>query len=425
MDIQRANIDEKSLEGFYSPVKNAEALNYLRGFSKAALASLIENSERILMLFGNGAKGTGANETLQVLAKRYGIPVVTSLLGKGLFYEDDPLAVGMIGSYGNRCANLAIANADLVIVVGARLDTRQTGTSLDSFVRGGSVVRLDIDADELANHRLLKVKPIQGSAETFARELSSIPWKEPCEPWLLYIEMLKRDYGQDAEIIRNVENKRPYQVMDILNRFAANDQVFTVDIGQNQMFAAQKLRIRKGQAWRTSGGLAPMGFALPFAIGTAFATRGVRPIFAITGDGGLHMSAQSLLTIAQHHLPIKVILLNNRSLGMITQFQDLYFDQRKEGTTKESGYLVPDFRLLAESSGLTYHYIAGNDFRNETMLGDIFKARGSAVIEFDIGENTVVYPKLEVNRPLDDLNPRLDREELQKVMLVPIFDDKK
>lgn len=418
MDVQRAEIDENTLVGYNEPSSNHKAIRYLDGFSREKLSALLANCQRPLILLGGGVALSGASIAATSFVKNSRIPVVVSLLGKGCFPDNDELCLGMIGSYGNRCANLALANADLLIAIGTRLDTRQTGTNLDSFVRGGTVVRLDIDEAEITNHRLKGVLGAVGDAGVFITEITSMKWGANREPWLKYLVQIKTQYGQDAEVARNIDNKLPYFVMDILNRYAAKDQVFTVDIGQNQMFAAQKLLIRTGQSFKTSGGLAPMGFALPAAIGAAFATRSKRPIFAVTGDGGLHISSQALLTIAQHKLPVKIILLNNKSLGMITQFQDLYFDQRKEGTTKESGYLVPDFCLLAQSCGLKYHLIKGSDFNDESTLSSILAALEPALIEFDIGENTVVFPKLEVNMPIEDLNPKLSSDELSKLMII-------
>lgn len=418
MDIQRAEIDEKSLTGFAGIPSTIDSIKYIRGFSKEKLAALIKNCKRPLLLLGNGIKLSGAQEKIKKLSGLYKLPVVTSLLGKGAFPEDSSLSVGMIGSYGNRCANIALANADLVIAIGSRLDTRQTGTNLASFVRYGNIVRLDIDEAEIVNHRLEAVYGAVGDAKLFIDELISMPWKTKYDEWLLYLNRLKSEYGQNAEIARNIENKKPYLVMDILNRYASDNQIYCVDIGQNQMFAAQKILIKKNQLWKTSGGLAPMGFAVPSAIGAAFATNKSRPIFAIVGDGGLHISCQSLLLISQYNLPIKIILINNKSLGMITQFQDLYFDSRREGTTKDSGYLTPDFYFLAKSYGLQYFRIADKDYEDNEKLNKIFYANKPAIIEFDVGEDTVVYPKLEVNMPVEDLNPRLSAEELKNLMLI-------
>jgi len=422
MDVQRTDINPSILIGYENNPIVKTSLSYIDGFSRQKLISLIETSKRPLLLLGNGVARAGANAVVRNLARQFGIPVVTSLLGKGCFPDDDKANLGMIGSYGNRCANIAIANADLLIAIGTRLDTRQTGTNLESFVRGGKIVRLDIDLAEIENHRLKGVLSVVGDAKDFIEELSSISWGSVRKPWLAYLERIKQQYGQDAEVARFVDNKRPYLVMDILNRFAVPDQIFTVDIGQNQMFAAQKLQIREGQKWKTSGGLAPMGFALPAAIGAAFATDSKNSIFAIVGDGGLHMSSQSLLTIAQHNLPIKIILLNNKSLGMITQFQDLYFDRIREGTTRDSGYLVPNFQQLASSCGLEYSHVSSNGFEDEHELAQIFKSFSPMLIEFDIGENTVVSPKLEVNMPIEDLNPKLPREELASLMLIEAYE---
>jgi acetolactate synthase I/II/III large subunit len=418
MDVQRTDIDIDTQASFDVSGDHSNELRYLGEFNHGALSRLVRECERPLILLGGGVPLSGVQAEIRELIQTRGLPVVTSLLGKGAVLEDDGLSVGMIGSYGNRCANIAMANSDLLIAIGTRLDTRQTGTNLPSFIRKGRIVRLDIDENELSNHRLQNVDKVLGDAKDFVEVLKSLPWGKSYAPWLEYIHLLKVRYGQDAEISRNIVNKLPYLAIDILNRFASNDQIFTVDIGQNQMFAAQKIKIRGNQSWKTSGGLAPMGFALPAAIGAAFATQKKRDIFAITGDGGLHMAAQSLLTISQHDLPIKIALINNKTLGMITQFQDMYFDQRKEGTTKESGYLVPDFQLLAEACGLPYSRIEGNTYDDSSELNRIFLSRGPGLIEFVVGENTVVFTKMEVNIPVEDPNPRLDRDELRRVMLI-------
>ena len=422
MDVQRADVTPDDLAPYDGNEAACSAsIKYMGGFSEEKLKSLIANAERPIVLLGSGVFLSGSVAQYRAFIKSNGLPVVTSLLGKGAYPEDDPLSVGMIGSYGNRCANIAVANADLVLAVGTRLDTRQTGTNLASFVREGRIVRIDIDETELTNHRLKNVDSILGDAGEALHRLAGMPWARKSDSWSRYIARLKSEYGQEAEIARNVENRMPYSVMKALNRFSAGNHIYTVDIGQNQMFAAQMIRIREGQEWKTSGGLAPMGFSLPTAIGAAFATNMARPIFAIVGDGGLHMSMQSLLLISQYRLPIKIILLNNHCLGMITQFQDLYFDKRKSGTTKESGYLVPEFSLIARACGLPYVLFSGDDFDAGDALGDMIAAPGPGLIEFDVGEDTAVYPKLEVNMPIEDIGPKLSPEELRSAMIIDVL----
>ena len=293
MDVQRAIIDESSLE-CYRHSDSPGKIQYLADFSRESFERLVEASRRPIILLGGGANSPATKSSVRELVKQTAIPVVVSLLGKGSFLEDNDLFLGMIGSYGNRCANMAVANADLLIAIGSRLDTRQTGTNIQSFLRSGTVVRLDIDENELFYHRLQNTRCAIGDSLVFVNELRSL-WRKRTEvPWLDYLLKLKKLYGQDSEIRRNVENTKPYQIMDILNKFADDRQLYTADVGQNQMFAAQKIVLRAEQLWRTSGGLAPMGFSLPAAIGAAFGSERKKPIYAITGDGGLQMSLQSL-----------------------------------------------------------------------------------------------------------------------------------
>jgi acetolactate synthase-1/2/3 large subunit len=191
------------------------------------------------------------------------------------------------------------------------------------------------------------------------------------------------------------------------------------------MFAAQMLQIKKGQVFYTSGGMAPMGYSICAAIGAAFSSEGKDPIYVIAGDGGLHISIQALLLLSQYKLPIKIILLNNYSLGMIVQFQDLYFDSIYAGTTKKSGYRVPDFEHLAKAYYLEYFRINQSDIDDESRMKKILSSDGPAVIEFDISEKTIVSPKLQVNTPIEDLNPKLERQKLRDSMLIALFNDEK
>lgn len=424
MNVQREMVDESKLERYCAEDgQTKDRVKYLGEFSRERLRESIAGSSRPMILLGGGVLLSNARTSVRRLAVELNMPVVVSLLGKGAFPEDDELFVGMIGSYGNRCANMALANSDLVIALGTRLDTRQTGTKLASFVRSGRVIRVDIDENEILHHRLSNVDGIVADIKDFVDDVMGTTTGAPRPQWSNFVRNLKEKYNQREEIARSVSNRLPYSVMNILNHYASNDQTYTVDIGQNQMFAAQMLILKDSQRWKTSGGLAPMGFALPAAIGASFAAGKSGEIFAITGDGGLQMSLQSLMLLPQYALPIKVVLLNNRSLGMITQFQDLYFDSRKEGTTRESGYLVPNFAHVAEACGLRYHVVKGAGFEDEKSLGCIMKKQGPALIEFEVGESTVVYPKLEVNMPIEDISPRLSREELSKSMLIDVLRD--
>ena len=235
--------------------------------------------------------------------------------------------------------------------------------------------------------------------------------------WINYLIKLKENYNQRNEIERFVENKAPYRLMQLLNKYSKENDVFCADIGQNQMWAAQTIQLKRGQKFITSGGLAPMGFSMPAAIGTSFANP-TKTIFAINGDGGFHISTQSLMLISQYDLPIKVIVINNNALGMITQFQHLYFNGRMSGTTIKGGYVVPNIKDISAAYGLAYYRIKEKDLINEELLNKIFASK-SCIIEYLTDGMTTVSPKLEYNRPIEMPLPLLPEEEQIANMIIP------
>lgn len=424
MNIQREEINPYELKGFEieeEKINSEETGGIIKMISRG-----IVNSKRPLILAGGGILISKAEKQLQDFANKHKIPVVNSLMGKGSFPEDDNLHVGMIGSYGNRCANIILANADLLIAVGTRLDTRQTGTMLDSFLREGKIIQIDIDKDELEFHRLEKRIKLQADANKFLKELNSEMnnegYKCGWNAWLGYVKKVKRKYNQREEIKSNVKNKLPYEFIEQLNKIFRKNQIFCVDTGQNQMFAAQILNINKEQRFLTSGGLAPMGYAIPAAVGASFGSEKQREVITISGDGGFHIALQSLMLISQYDLPIKVIVLNNKTLGMITQFQDLYFDKRKVATTKDSGYSVPNIKEIAKAYNLKYYLIDEKKINDLEYIKKIMRDNKNGIFEVLVGDNTKVVPKLEVGDPIEDTSPKLDKKELKKVMLIKTYE---
>ena len=421
MDIQSADINPDELESYRPDDNNIDVSE--EDLSKAK--ELIKSSKRPLMLVGGGVINAKAEKALFDFCTSNNIPVVNSLMGKGAFPEDNDLHIGMIGSYGNRCANIVTANADLLIALGTRLDTRQTGTALDSFLRKGKLLHIDIDRNELQHHRLKGRIEIHADAGRFLRKINSKTKKESNDEWLDYVRKIKSKYSQSWDIERHVKNKMPYEILNALNKIYGKDQIFCVDIGQNQMFSAQMLKIRKGQKFFTSGGLAPMGYAVPAAIGASVCTDKRREVIAVTGDGGFHISTQSLMLISQYDLPIKVVVLNNESLGMITQFQDLYFGERKLATTKKSGYLVPSIKDIAKAYGLKYYLIDEKSIKDIENVRKALTSDRNAIIEVLTQEDTKIVPKLEVEHPIEDISPRLSEEELKESMLISPYKKEK
>ena len=407
MNVQRTDINPEDLLGYTdnsNPIEDK--------YDLTEIVDLFSKSKRPMVLLGAGCIGNEIQKHLENFIFNHKVPVVTSLMGRGAIDETYQYYIGMVGSYGNRCANIAISQADLLIVLGSRLDTRQTGAKIDTFLTNGHIVHVDIDANELKYHRIHGQKNINMDVLSFIQAINGYSYTlSPINKWHEYILDIKSKYNQEQEIERFVDNKSPYKFIQFLNTLTMEGDVITTDVGQNQMWAAQTIQMKKNMKFLTSGGLAPMGYSMPAAIGMSFADSN-RTIYALCGDGGFHMSVQSLMVIAQYHLPIKVIVLNNSTLGMITQFQHLYFDNLMAGTTADGGYLVPDIKALAESYGLVYGCLSDKTAKDEAEA--ILK--NANLIEYKIDGLTTVCPKLEYNKPIESPIPSLSKEEMKDII---------
>lgn len=405
MNIQREEIEETFI------IKKENKRN-----EKRSLTNILEEiyqAQKPLILLGAGAKSLESRNYISKLVRLTNIPIVTSLMGKGNFNELDENYLGMVGSYGNRCANIAMGECDCLIAIGTRLDNRQTGNMIKEFTENKIIIHVDIDKEELENNRLNNRIKLNMRSEDFLEELLK-EWQEYKVPldWYNYTQYLKKEYSQDNDIEKNIENKLPYQFIQSLNNYTKFGDIVTVDIGQNQMWTAQTLKLKENQKWMTSGGLAPMGYSLPTAVGAAFASKSKeKNIFSIMGDGGFQIAIQSLPLVVQYDLPIKVIVLNNEALGLITQFQELYFNSNMIGTTKRGGYLVPNLIEIANAYNIEYAQITKENIENRDYVENILKKR-NILIEVKIEGLTKVYPKLEYNARIEDMIPKIIKENL-------------
>lgn len=411
MDIQRMVINPLELRG-YTPEEEVIHNKY----DVDQIKELIQNAQRPMVLVGGGA--LQAKVLVNEFIKKHNLPVISSLRGLGIINEDTRNYMGMIGSYGNRCANMSIANVDLLIVLGSRLDTRQTGAMFTEFMKDGVIIHVDIDRNELEYNRLQNRIQIHTDVTSFLSGIENIYFSNSLEEWNDYLCTLKSEYNQEKEIQRFVENKTPYKFIQTLSNYSNENDIYTIDIGQNQMWAAQTLQLKKGQQFITSGGLAPMGFALPVAVGMAFAEPH-KTIYCICGDGGFHIALQSLMLVSQYNLNIKIIVLNNKALGMITQFQQLYFDGRTTGTTTSGGYEVPNIKNISSAYNLPYYQINEAYLVNNKLMNEIFNSR-NGIVECIIDGQTSVSPKLEYNKPIEKPTPLLPDEEFDNS--IKIFD---
>lgn len=402
MDVQRTEINPEELRSF-----KPEEKTVLDSYDINEVVSLLSRAKRPEILLGAGAQSEKTKKLIDTFLSKTQIPAVCSLMGLGVVSADYPYYLGLLGSYGNRCANKSMETVDLLITIGSRLDTRQTGAKYESFVEYGTIIQVDIDKNELNCHRLENRIKINDSAEHFLESLlKEIDSVTDYSEWHKEIVTLKEKYNQEREVARAVNNKGPYSLMRCLNTLSKKNDVFVSDIGHNQMIAAQMLKLTGNQKYITSGGLAPMGFSLPISAGIAMANPD-RRVISICGDGGFHMASQSLMLISQYNLPVIAVILNNQSLGMITQFQSLYFEGRMNATTQEGGYYTPDFKKMSEAYGLKYYRIDEAMLENNLLMDEIFSNK-NCVVEFITEGLTTISPKLEYNKPIYRPTPDLN-----------------
>ena len=413
LNIQRGDIDPSTCRHFIAEKQS------LKTPDLSEIMPLIKKCSHPMMLLGAGCTGSSEKKLIKELLKKWEVPVVTSLMGRSSLTEDYKYYMGMVGSYGNRSANMAISQADLLVVLGSRLDTRQTGARLDAFIPEATIVHVNEDINELESHRLSNRIKVHSTVDVFLNELiSRIKLAElpMMDKWHQFLLQVRKDYNQFNEITRFVDNKAPYHFIEELNKHTKPSDIIISDIGQNQMWVAQTIQLKEEMEYFTSGGLAPMGYAMPTAIGCAFAAPN-KNVIAICGDGAFHMSSQALGVISQYKLPIKTIILNNNCLGMINQFQRLYFDSRFYGTHPTGGFQNPSFEDLAKAYGLQYYKIALKDLSKKELMQDIFANR-TCVIEYIIDGLTSVCPKLEFDKPLSKPMPMLDEDEFNKAFSI-------
>lgn len=306
---------------------------------------LIKQSTKPLILAGSGVLISNASEELVEFARLIKAPVMTSLLGKGVIDETDDLSLGMLGMHGRKVANDSINESDLLIAIGTRFSDRTTG-KLSDFMQDGKVIHIDIDPAEIGKNVDVDL-PIVGDAKHILSSLIEVlGGYKPSDKWANSLKIQKRE--KYPRISYDDVPLKPQSVMKEIGAAINEDTIITTDVGQNQMWAAHFLDIRKPRKFISSGGLGTMGFGLPAAIGAKVACP-EDPVVSINGDGGFLMVCQELATIKQYDTPVIITILENRTLGMVYQWQNLLYDERYCQTTLNES---PDFIKLAESFGI-------------------------------------------------------------------------
>jgi len=357
-------------------------------------ARLINEAERPVIISGHGILTSGANKELLSLAEQSGIPVITTLLGLGGFPGGHPLSMGMLGMHGMYWANIAVDQADLIVGVGMRFDDRVTG-KVDTFAPHARIIHMDIDATQIGRNVPVEV-PIVGDAKALLQRLAPMVRNTPRPDWMQYIENLKQDHPSLA--IPPSDSLQPQQVIGALDTLLQEEPETTVvtGVGQHQMWAAQFLSFNHPNRFVSSGGLGAMGFELPAALGVQVARPGT-PVWTIAGDGGFQMTLQELVTLSEEKLPVKIALINNGHLGMVRQWQEMYFENHLKAVPIPG----PDFVKLAEAYGVGAVRVT----EQEDVLPAMRKAQahdGPFLIEFVVDSTTNVYPMVPPGGSLAD-----------------------
>lgn len=381
------NVSLKSYKPNYKPNKK----------QLTKVVELIQNAKKPVIFAGGGVILSKASDQITTLAKMANIPVTGSLMGLGAFPGSDPLWLGMLGMHGTYRANMSIGNCDLIIAAGVRFDDRVTG-SIDTFAPHAKIVQIDIDPTSI--HKNIKVQcPIVGDCKVALKSILQLMENKTFDhhsEWIGQIQEWKETtplkYDQGEKIIK------PQFVIEKLYELTKGEAIITTEVGQNQMWAAQYYHFDKPNHFITSGGLGAMGFGLPAAIGAKAACPD-KLVVDVAGDGSIQMNIQELMTAVESELDVKIVILNNQYLGMVRQWQELFYDKVYSSTAMAN---APDFVKLAEAYGAKGLRCDKPD-EVEATLSEGLNSKGTIVMDFIVDREESVYPMVPAGQAITEM----------------------
>lgn len=381
----------------YEPVKPIEIVNEtispISDFEAAAQA--VKSAKRPMIYMGGGVVSSDAGKELVALAEKLDCPVATSIMGLGAFPASHPLFMGTIGMHGGYDTAMATSNCDLLLTIGARFSDRVAGDR-EKFGENATIIQLDIDKAEI-NKNVKIDYSIIGDLKNTLKIFTDTVEKAEHKEW---IEQLK-EWSKNTKISQTPDSDKyahPYNIIDIVRKYADDNDIIVTDVGQHQMWVSQRYRFEKPRVWCTSGGLGTMGYGLGAAIGSA-AAHPDRKIVLFTGDGSFHMNLNELATVRSYNLPIVVVVMNNTVLGMVRQWQKLFYGNRFSQTDP---HRKTDFVELAKAFGIDGMRIH-NDSEIEDVIKKAFETKEPVVIDCMISPDENALPMIPPGKTVDDM----------------------
>ncbi|MFW6365414.1 MAG: biosynthetic-type acetolactate synthase large subunit [Spirochaetota bacterium] len=372
----------------YKPVYNGHPVQIRKA------ADLISQAKRPVIYAGGGVIISDASAELRELVQKTGIPVTTTLLGLGAYPETDALSLEMLGMHGTYYANHAVNESDLLIAVGARFDDRVTG-KISEFIPHARVIHIDIDPASVSKNVVVDV-PIVGDCKRVLSELNAVVERPDIEEWRKSVQETKKTHPLYFD--RESDSIKPQYVVEKLYELTKGEAVITTEVGQNQMWAAQFYKYTQPRTFISSGGLGTMGYGLPASIGAQFAVPD-RRVIDIAGDGSIQMNIQELIVAVQFQLPIIICILNNGFLGMVRQWQQLFYDKRYSHTCLNCS---PDFVKLADAYGAQGIRITEKADVEDAINRALAETKRPTVLDFHIDKEENVYPFVPVGKTVKD-----------------------
>ncbi len=434
LDVQAASIEVNELDAYIPEEKKAKASPVLLGQIKECI-KLLNQAERPVLLIGNGVRLAGAQDILSELIDRMGIPVLTTWMGIDLVSDDSPLFFGKPGTVASRGANFIVQNSDLLISIGARLDFAVTGFDQTKFARAAKKIIVDVDAGEIAKLKMDVNLPVCSDANLFVQELlnncdsmtnnTREVWLTRCNTWKLKYPVVLPEYWEQKNFVNS------YVFTSVLaDELKMDDLLIPGSSGADIDIFWLAMRVKKGQRLFSTGGLGAMGFGIPASIGGCLASGRKRTI-TVEGDGSFQMNIQELETVVRLNLPIKYFVMNNGGYASIRSSQRNHFNGHLVGCDPSSGLTLPDTIKIAAAYGINSRRIANHADLRDTVR-EVLQMSGPVICEIMTDPDRPIGPRVSshvradgsmVSRPLEDLWPFLERDELFSNMLIPTLSE--